>query len=331
MPLQLLQNNAKSTLATAIAASTTASLVLQTGHGARFPQPNAGSGDYFMVTMDDGTNVEVCKCIDRTTDTLTVLRGQEGTTAQTTFAIGTRVECRWTKDSAMKIAKRQFLRVKWVRPAFATTSWHVLGVTLPTVVNSQLAGTLTNSSVRDQNERIRLTHANSAQNPIEWRIAQAAMNGADGYRAVFRFGTFIAPHSSHFFIGLVNTTGAVNSVHPPTSLTQAIGIGWDGAGMGSANLAIYASGAGPATKIDLGSNFNINTMAWIEVEFFTQGNATRIDYTVRRLDISSIADVSSFLSTNIPSNSLYLSPYAHGATMVTSGMAVDHGGLWWES
>jgi len=148
---------------------------------------------------------------------------------------------------------------------------------------------------------------------------------------VFRFGVVQAPNSSHFFVGLVNTTGAVNSVHPPTSLTQAIAIGWDGAGISSANLAIYVSGAGPATKLDLGSYFNINTAAWYEAEFFTQGNATRVEYTVRRLDVSSIADVSSYFTANIPSNSLYLSPYLHGATMATSGMAIEFGGLWWES
>ena len=80
MPFQEFTNNAFSTLSVAVSSNTQASLTDQTGHGARYPSPNAP--DYFLVTLDDGTNIEICKCIAISGDVLTVLRGQEGTTAQ---------------------------------------------------------------------------------------------------------------------------------------------------------------------------------------------------------------------------------------------------------
>lgn len=94
---QLFANNAKTTLLTAIASSGTTSVVVASGKGALFPNPS--SPDFFLVTLDDGTNVEICKCTARSTDTLTVVRGQEGTTAQSSFAGGTKVESRATKET----------------------------------------------------------------------------------------------------------------------------------------------------------------------------------------------------------------------------------------
>jgi len=201
---------------------------------------------------------------------------------------------------------------------------------LPTVVNSQVAGTLTNSSWREGNERIRLTQANSAQNPIEFRVAQPTIAMFNGFRATVRFGFAQAPSSSHFFAGWVNTTGAVNSVHPPTSITNGVVIGYDVGGLNS-NLAIYASAGGTAVKTDLGSYFTVQTPAWYEMELECQPADTTLKVTARRLDVSSIADVSSIFVANIPSSFQWLSPMVHGSTMVTSGMAVELGGFYWES
>ena len=330
MPRVLFANNAKSTLSVAVTADTQATLTLQAGDGAHFPAPK--SPWYFCVTLDDGTNIEICRCVDVSGDVLTVDRGEEGTVAQASFAANTtKVELRLTEDSLDMISMfRRVSSVKYVRPTANVASWHVLGAILPTVVNSQIAGTLTNSSYRERNERIRLTQANSAQNPIEWRIPQPTFSEQAGYRFLARFGVGAMPNSSHFFIGAVGTTGAVASVHPPTSLTQAIVIGWDNAAYGS-NLAIYRNTAGTAVKLDLGSYFNINTQAMYEFEVDVKPLGARIDYVVRRLDVSSISEARSYFTTSLPSNSIWLSPFAHGSTMVASAMAVDHAGFYWES
>jgi len=75
-------NNANTTLAAGISSSTT-TIILATGTGALFPSP--GTNQYFPVTLNDaltGLVYEICWCTSRTGDNLTVLRGQEGTTAR---------------------------------------------------------------------------------------------------------------------------------------------------------------------------------------------------------------------------------------------------------
>lgn len=63
------------------------SIALTAGHGARFPS----SGPFFLVWWNytdypwpgDDPNVEIVLCTSRSTDTLTVTRAQDGTSAST--------------------------------------------------------------------------------------------------------------------------------------------------------------------------------------------------------------------------------------------------------
>lgn len=82
MPTVLFANNASSSLASAISSSAT-SLTLVSGGGASFPSPS--SAQYFVLTIISATNsdvFEIVHCTARSTDSLTIVRGQEGTTAQ---------------------------------------------------------------------------------------------------------------------------------------------------------------------------------------------------------------------------------------------------------
>jgi len=86
-------NNGHSTLASSITSSDT-SITVASGHGARFP--SLGAGDYFFATLIDASNnLEIVKCTARSSDVLTVTRGQESTTARA-YAIGDRIELRVT-------------------------------------------------------------------------------------------------------------------------------------------------------------------------------------------------------------------------------------------
>lgn len=86
-------NSAFATLAAGINSSVT-SITLTTGQGARFP--SLAGGDYFFATLiDTSNNLEIVKCTARSTDVLTVVRGQESTTARA-FATGDRIELRVT-------------------------------------------------------------------------------------------------------------------------------------------------------------------------------------------------------------------------------------------
>ena len=91
-----LKNNASGTLATAISASDTG-IVLTTGNGASFPA--LGATDYFYATLEStGGTFEVIKVTARSGDSMTVVRAQEGSTANS-FAAGSRIELRVTAAS----------------------------------------------------------------------------------------------------------------------------------------------------------------------------------------------------------------------------------------
>ena len=90
-----IKNNAYSTLLAGIT-STATTINVAVGEGAHFPAASVASGNYFYVTIiDTSNNLEVVKVTNRTNDTLTATRGQDGTTARA-FALGDRVELRVT-------------------------------------------------------------------------------------------------------------------------------------------------------------------------------------------------------------------------------------------
>lgn len=78
----LIANNATTILASAINAVVT-SIPLSPGTGALFPNPTGG--DFFYGTLQSASNpnqLEIVRVTARATDTLTVVRGQDGTMAQ---------------------------------------------------------------------------------------------------------------------------------------------------------------------------------------------------------------------------------------------------------
>jgi hypothetical protein len=96
----LYSNNAQTTLAGPIS-STTTTIVLQSGAGALFPNP--GNNQYFTITMipqATGIPGEIMWCTARSTDTLTVIRAQEGTTG-TAYLAGDAV---WNQNTAGTMA-----------------------------------------------------------------------------------------------------------------------------------------------------------------------------------------------------------------------------------
>jgi len=86
-------NNAFATIPGAVS-STATSVVVSTGQGARFP--TLGTGDYFFATLVDVSgNYEIVRVTARTDDTMTLVRGQEGTLA-IPFPANSRIELRVT-------------------------------------------------------------------------------------------------------------------------------------------------------------------------------------------------------------------------------------------
>ena len=95
-------NNAASTLASAINSSVT-SLTVASGQGALFP--SLGAGDYFYCTLaNTAGTVEIVKVTARATDTFTIVRGQDNTTAAS-WSLGDKVELRLVAASLNDIPK----------------------------------------------------------------------------------------------------------------------------------------------------------------------------------------------------------------------------------
>jgi hypothetical protein len=93
MPV-LYANRAFSTLASSITNVDT-SLSVAAGQGARFPA--ISGGDHFYATLDNNAgSVEIVKVTARSTDTFTIVRAQDGTSAQA-FNAGAGVELRVVK------------------------------------------------------------------------------------------------------------------------------------------------------------------------------------------------------------------------------------------
>jgi len=92
--LNLFTNNAATTLASSILVGAT-SLTVASGTGALFP--TLAGGAYFYCTLSNtaATTIEIVKVTARSTDTFTIVRAQDNTTASA-FSAGDKVELRLT-------------------------------------------------------------------------------------------------------------------------------------------------------------------------------------------------------------------------------------------
>lgn len=109
---QLFTNNATGTLSAAITNVAT-TLVLGSGQGAKFPA--LSGGNTFLLTLigitsGQESSWEIVSVTARTTDTLTIVRAQEGSTAAA-WGINTPVGLRWTAGAAQAAATAGYLNI----------------------------------------------------------------------------------------------------------------------------------------------------------------------------------------------------------------------------
>jgi hypothetical protein len=162
----LFKNNATATLATGIS-STATNIVLSSGLGALFPSPS--SGTYFYGTLYDSSgNYEIVKCTARTTDSLTVVRGQEGTTALS-FAIGDGFAQRLTAAGLSNFSQLDANNAFTGNNSFAGTSAFSGTTTVPTPT----AGDSSNKAASTDFTNTAIAAAIAAIPPSTGRIIQS--------------------------------------------------------------------------------------------------------------------------------------------------------------
>jgi len=136
MTIQLYANNAKTTLASAIT-STQTSITVAPGTGALFPTPVSGTSVFTLtlVSAASSSTYEICLCTARSGDTLTVVRGQEGTTAQS-FLLNDIVGQYDTAGVMANLVQAQQLQNQYYVFAVATGTANALTATIPSVMTS---------------------------------------------------------------------------------------------------------------------------------------------------------------------------------------------------
>lgn len=146
----LFTNNASTTLASSITNVAT-SLTVASGQGALFPNPT--SPDYFLCTLQgvSGTPIEIVQVTARSTDTFTIVRAQEGTTASA-FNGGDKVELRLTAGVMQQAAQAGLANGALTENAQTVTANYTISTNKnamsvgPITVNSGVAVTIPTGS-----------------------------------------------------------------------------------------------------------------------------------------------------------------------------------------
>jgi hypothetical protein len=109
-------NLAEGTLSAGISNSDS-TLTLQTGEGAEFPSADFSyDNSYFWLCLigvgSESGQFEIVRVVSKSSDTLSIIRGQQGTTAQA-FSSGTRAALRVTRDTLRDLRSSLVLGTGW--------------------------------------------------------------------------------------------------------------------------------------------------------------------------------------------------------------------------
>ena len=135
MTTTLYANNAKTTLAAPINATQT-SITVAAGTGGPFPSPAIGQAFKLTLTNASVSTVnEICVCTARSGDVLTVIRGQEGTTALP-FILGDIVGNYDTAASMAELVQATQLQNQYYQYGTAAGTANALTTTIPSSLTS---------------------------------------------------------------------------------------------------------------------------------------------------------------------------------------------------
>lgn len=120
-------NNARTTLNGSVTNVATSIVVTD---GSVFPA--AGGADYFYMTLENaaGTTREIVKVTARSTNTLTVVRGQDGTTA-TAFANADKAELRMVSAILTDLSSSSYIVSALAGQAVSAASYNKVAITAP--------------------------------------------------------------------------------------------------------------------------------------------------------------------------------------------------------
>ena len=257
--LNLFTNNAATTLASSILVGAT-SLTVSSGTGALFP--TLAGGAYFYCTLSNtaNTTIEIIKVTARSTDTFTIVRAQDNTSASA-FTAGDKVELRLTAIDLQNFPQLDSTNTFASAQTFTSTPVFSAGITstaTPVGVASGGTGAATLTGVLKGNGTSAFSAATAGTDYAGIDTAQTFTKGQRGEITVLTDGATITPDladSNNYSVTLAgnrtlanptNTTAGQSgsifvSQDATGSRTLAYGTNWDFAGGTAPTLSTAAS------------------------------------------------------------------------------------------
>ena len=233
-------NNASTTLASGITAIAT-SLTVATGAGALFPTPSGAAFFYCTLQNVAGTLREIVKVTARTTDTFTIVRGQDGTTGQI-FSTSDKVELRVTAADLNNFGQLD-----------TANNWASGQTFVAPVLGTPASGTLTNCTFPTLNQNTSGTAAGLS-------ATLAVGSGGTGVTTATGSGSVVLNTSPTLVTPILGTptSGTLTNCTFPTLNQNTSGTA---AGL-SATLAVGSGGTGLTAAGTSGNVLTSNGSAW---------------------------------------------------------------------
>jgi len=146
-------------------------------------------------------------------------------------------------------------------------------------------------------------------------VTRGATGVQGGFKLIWTVGTSTALAQQRAFWGLTGATTVIGNVNPST-LTDIVGVGYDSAETVLALL--YNDGAGAATKTPLSASFPVDNSTLYRIEIKCAANAS--DMTITVTNLATGASTSAVISSNLPTNTVWLAPqaWANNGTTATA-------------
>lgn len=202
-----------------------------------------------------------------------------------------------------------FNRISTIRPASAATQ-SVIGMAV-TNVGTLSTPALASTNLLTSTKRTLFTGAATAGTLLSqrgndldfWRGNAAGLGGFDFNE---RFGLATQAAGNRAFFGISDSIVSPTNIDPTTSTTPGkIGLAIN-TNTGNWNLVNNVTGTAP-TVLALGASFPVNTTDLMELALSTAPNGSSVGYRVKNM--STGAEVSGTLTTNIPANATFLTPW----------------------